>query len=109
NHNAVEAARTEPDIISRVKGVKSAHHPYMHRPPFRALNYRFAPAGPACSRMWQFLYFLPLPHGHGSLRPTRSLVLRIGSIFFGASVEFVVMPFWPSAAAVSRGAASWIA
>ena len=21
--------------------------------------------------MWHFLYFLPLPHGHGSLRPTR--------------------------------------
>src|SRR5690349_11628950 len=62
------------------------------------IHYRFAPAGPACCRMWQFLYFLPLPHGHGSLRPTRSLVLRIGSIFFGASPELVVMPFWSAAA-----------
>ena len=32
--------------------------------------------------MWQFLYFLPLPHGHGSLRPTFSVRLRIGSFFF---------------------------
>src|SRR5580765_827553 len=23
--------------------------------------------------MWHFLYFLPLPHGHGSLRPTRGI------------------------------------
>src|SRR6185503_15289746 len=27
--------------------------------------------------MWHFLYFLPLPHGHGSLRPTRGMA-RIG-------------------------------
>ena len=38
--------------------------------------------------MWQFLYFLPLPHGHGSLRPT-FVVLRIGSGFFVASPAFV--------------------
>lgn len=25
-----------------------------------------------------FLYFLPLPHGHGSLRPTRGASRRIG-------------------------------
>ena len=31
--------------------------------------------------MWQFLYFLPLPHGQGSLRPTFSPRLRIGSGF----------------------------
>src|SRR5262245_35963913 len=75
--------------------------------PVRAVNRlhnfvipRFAPAGPACCRMWQFLYFLPRPQGQGSLRPTRSLVLRIGSIFFGASVELVVMPFWSSVGAV---------
>src|SRR5262249_3459839 len=31
----------------------------------------------------QFLYFLPLPHGHGSLRPTRGPAeRRIGSFFF---------------------------
>ncbi len=35
----------------------------------------------AACRMWQFLYFLPLPHGQGSLRPTRSPRLRIGSGF----------------------------
>ncbi len=32
-------------------------------------------------RMWQFLNFLPLPQGQGSLRPTRSSRLRIGSSF----------------------------
>src|SRR5436305_14867669 len=41
---------------------------------------------PTALRMQQFLYFLPLPHGHGSLRPTRSPRLRIGSGFFS--------PFW---------------
>src|SRR5437667_9463037 len=61
----------------------------MHRPPFRALNYRFAPAGPACIRLWQFLYFFPLPHGHGSLRPTLSRVLRIGSAFLSLAALVV--------------------
>src|SRR5580698_5355696 len=28
---------------------------------------------------WHFLYFLPLPHGHGSLRPTLGPRLWIGS------------------------------
>ena len=37
-------------------------------------------------RMWQFLYFLPLPQGQGSLRPTRWPRLRIGS---GFSVSLV--------------------
>jgi hypothetical protein len=32
--------------------------------------------------MQQTLYFLPLPQGHGSLRPTFSARLRIGSFFF---------------------------
>jgi len=35
--------------------------------------------------MWQFLYFLPLPQGQGSLRPTFAPTLRIVSIFFGDS------------------------
>src|SRR5205085_6010933 len=37
---------------------------------------------PASIFMWQFLYFLPLPQGHGSLRPTFAPTLRIGSAFF---------------------------
>jgi len=28
---------------------------------------------------WHFLNFLPLPHGHGSLRPTSFKALRTGS------------------------------
>src|SRR5262245_908193 len=43
---------------------------FLRRPPY-----------PAACRMWQFLYFLPLPHGQGSLRPTFSPRLRIGSGF----------------------------
>jgi hypothetical protein len=30
------------------------------------------------TRPQQFLYFLPLPHGHGSLRPTFGIERRIG-------------------------------
>jgi hypothetical protein len=30
--------------------------------------------------MWQFLYFFPEPHGHGSLRPTFCPLLRMGSV-----------------------------
>src|SRR5262249_11639804 len=37
-------------------------------------------------RMWQFLYFFPEPHGHGSLRPTRGPLWRIGSVFFTSPV-----------------------
>src|SRR5208283_2150160 len=41
----------------------------------------------------QFLYFLPLLHGQGSLRPTLSLRLRIGSGFLS--------PCWLPAMAAS--------
>ena len=41
--------------------------------------------------MWQFLYFLPLPQGHGSLRPTFSPRLRIGSLRFSLCAAFVVL------------------
>src|SRR5436190_2942197 len=34
---------------------------------------------PSSMSMWHFLYFLPLPHGQGSLRPTRGPV-RTGSV-----------------------------
>src|SRR5439155_9403010 len=72
--------------------------------------HRFAaPADPACWRMWQFLYFLPEPHGHGSLRPTRSDVLRIGSGFLSDWAPFVETPSPFTGAATARGAASWIA
>src|SRR5687767_15913076 len=40
------------DLVS-VQNVRSG---FFHRPLFQA--------------PWHFLYFLPLPHGHGSLRPT---------------------------------------
>src|SRR5262249_12985902 len=41
-------------------------------------------------RMQQFLYFLPLPQGHGSLRPTFWLRLRIGSCFLPSPPALVV-------------------
>ena len=45
----------------------------------------YAPGAPPFF-MWQFLNFLPLPQGQGSLRPTRWPRLRIGSGFLSASV-----------------------
>src|SRR5271165_1677105 len=66
----------------------------------------------ASSFMWQFLYFLPLPHGQGSLRPTFAPTLRIGSVFLASPPVFVVC----SAASVSAWrdckaemAADWVA
>src|SRR4051812_35428085 len=44
----------------------------------------------ASSFMWQFLYFLPLPHGHGSFRPTFAPTFRIGSGFFASPPVFVL-------------------
>lgn len=42
---------------------------------------------------WQFLNFLPLPHGHGSLRPT-----------FGVSRRIVILGNWISAGAAGADA-----
>src|SRR5207253_2475014 len=61
----------------------------------------------AALRIWQFLYFLPLPQGQGSLRPTRSRRLRMGSIFL--SLAWFVDIGCPLALMVGRGAASWTA
>src|SRR5271165_6384729 len=65
---------------------------------------------PTAFRMQQFLYFLPLPHGHGSLRPTFSLRLRIGSGFLSPFwLLLMAATFWPwtlCSATVAFGAAS---
>src|SRR5438270_11830952 len=90
-------------------------HPHPSAELRRTAGYRFAPAGPACCRMWQFLYFLPLPHGHGSLRPTRSPRLRIGSGFFSVCwLLAMAASCWDRidsspAAGKARGAASCVA
>src|SRR5439155_6751154 len=39
---------------------------------------------PSSLGMWHFLYFLPLPHGHGSLRPTRGAPRTTGTAGAGA-------------------------
>src|SRR5262249_35144216 len=39
---------------------------------------------PSSTSMWHFLYFLPLPHGQGSLRPTRG-PLRTGTARDGSA------------------------
>lgn len=40
-----------------------------------------APAGrEAFQTPWHFLYFFPLPHGHGSFRPTRSRSRATGTL-----------------------------
>ncbi len=36
---------------------------------------------PAAAAPWHFLYFLPEPHGHGSLRPTLGWLRWIVSTF----------------------------
>src|SRR5262249_7318248 len=59
-------------------------------------------------RMWQFLYFLPLPHGQGSLRPTLAPRLRIGSVTFSPWPLFVVCCA-AAACADSVGAAACVA
>src|SRR5262249_25443024 len=58
--------------------------------------------------MHQFLNFLPLPHGQGSLRPTFSDRLRIGSIFCSPwLLSMADCCCWPIA--VGGGASSWTA
>src|SRR5262245_17649194 len=52
----LELAREQPQHARRAFRIVQAHE----RVPT-----------PSSTGMWHFLYFLPLPHGHGSLRPTR--------------------------------------
>ena len=56
---AIDEIQGRQSIVSKVGG------PQVTR---KARNYTSAP--------WHFLYFLPEPHGHGSLRPTLSPVRR---------------------------------
>ncbi len=56
-------------FFSRFSLFQSSNSPY---PSFRAAIPFLGPLAP-----WQFLYFLPLPHGHGSLR-AGFLVLNAG-------------------------------
>ena len=58
--------------------------------------------------MQQFLYFLPLPQGQGSLRPTFCSRLRIGSSFLSASVPAMAACCW-WAISLAGGASSLIA
>jgi hypothetical protein len=46
----------------------------------------------AADFMQQFLYFLPLPQGHESLRDTAGPIFRAAAIFFGASALLVAVP-----------------
>src|SRR5262249_32188008 len=61
-------------------------HTRTHTPHYTK-HYRLPPS----SFMWQFLYFLPLPQGQGSLRPTFWPPLRIGSGFFFSPPVFVCL------------------
>src|SRR5262249_52733551 len=72
--------------------------------PLRLCGRLFFSPTHAVWRMWQFLYFLPEPHGQGSLRPTFWPRLRIGSVTFTSPVEALVL--W-SAWACIRGADSF--
>src|SRR5438105_14960387 len=72
-----------------------------------------SPDHTAALRMQQFLYWRPLLHGHGSLRPTLSLRLRIGSGFLSPpwllAMAAACCPCMLSAAGSARGAASCVA
>src|SRR5438876_9265653 len=76
----------------------------IHRNASPATGAIAAPHVAAVFRIQQFLYFFPLPHGHGSLRPILAPALRIGSIFFAGPWLAAAVP--SSLAAVGRGAAS---
>src|SRR3954466_10010473 len=72
----------------------------------------FAPVGHGRQRAaadqapWQFLNFLPLPHGHGSLRPTFGVSRRIVTLGNWISSGGVpALPFGPAGA--DCGACAW--
>src|SRR6266542_2592912 len=67
--------RTAPAVLTLSCRAKSRHlSKFLSSQRFRdfARNERLRRRGPAvyATRPQQFLYFFPLPHGHGSLRPT---------------------------------------
>jgi len=68
------------------------------------------PKNHRASRMQQFLYFLPLPQGHGSLRPTLWLRLRIGSFLIAVCwLPAMAASCWPRMLLMVLGAASCVA
>jgi hypothetical protein len=58
--------------MTRTKEARSSGYSIWHVESMEELHYSFF-------RKQHFLYFLPLPHGHGSLRPTFGPVLTIGT------------------------------
>ena len=46
------------------------------------------------TRPQQFLYFLPLPQGQGSLRPTLGPLLRMGSVFLASPLPARICCSW---------------
>ena len=72
---AIEEYRPPPGILS-LAARQSCGTAAPVAQPSRSAH---APGGAPPFFMWQFLNFLPLPQGQGSLRPTRSSRLRIGS------------------------------
>src|SRR5207247_10283357 len=60
-------------------------------------------------RRQQFLYFLPLPQGQGSLRPTRLPRLRIGSGLASASAPALVCCWLRWNSSVAPGASACVA
>src|SRR5262245_56081348 len=72
--------RTDPQLFQRTLNRRASLDDAClttHHSPLTTHHYRFTAV-----LMQQFLYFFPLPQGHGSLRPTLAPKLRIGSIFF---------------------------
>ncbi len=67
---------------------------------------------PRSTRMWQALYFLPDPHGHGSLRPIFLPVFRSGSCLTSPLLAAIAASCWartplPAARRRPRPRAPW--
>ncbi len=70
-HAATPAQESQP-----VKGIKLAGH--SHERDLNPQHPVYKTGALPVELPWHFLYFLPLPHGHGLLRPVWALGRRIG-------------------------------
>jgi hypothetical protein len=91
---------TAPEVCKAMAGLDEAflHHCGLEQPLLELIRTHPSPdqvhslgsqAANYAATPWHFLYFLPLPHGHGSLRPT------FGAPPFEAGLEAAAPPSFP--------------